>query len=374
MSAVSNAIDDEYEKRLAVVGAAIDLFKCYKVLNSTSGESILTIDFTLQKLDSYRKSITAIDVYNVEMWQQTCSTAQNSNLGEIFNHTSLYVLGNYNKIVAAENIKDVLNIDRNIPTFLGDNNYHDQKGSADFLFFIVTMLIIVDVMGSKVDLNTYCPGLKENVLNPYRSPIMHGVPLSPNFNVEAVGGNVSDFPYIKVNDYGEWSLLIPTIGYARGGDRCDRDEYKAKQYKNHDCSSSLVYWLGASHHFSTRHLVELHQFRCSSDEAPCGKTSKFEQMEQYLMPICSAELQGAKLYGAIFVVEYHDKTRHSGVLTGRLINDCIETLSYNRIFPFKEGLGYDSLCLNDFSAIYLFKEVSPSEGIIGSCGILEQLQ
>lgn len=369
MSLLQRAEIDERNRKEANNKAVESLLNCYKALNPDN----LFMDRSkiIAKLEDYIAIMKRVNDYN-KITTQTCTTAIHNRMEDIFNHTKNYVEKELDQLIEAFKTNDSFDHSIEHTPYLAN--------STNLLFLVVTLIASIDP--DHKNFNLLCGGEVDNVLNPRTSPILHGTPLSPNFNISGVGIDVSKFPFLYFDNMTDsHELLVPTVGYLYAGNRCDRADYKLKPYKNHDCSSSLVEWVGSREYFSSLDLLAFEQFYCNPTEnISCDRQSKFEQLTLYIKPFCrsydltlvqyisdSAVKEVIKQGSLIFVVEYHSQQRHSGLVKNVLDNGCLETLSYHQKFPYKEGLGYDYLCLEEVKNLYLFQG-RRQEGVIDTVG------
>jgi hypothetical protein len=302
----------------------------------------------MERLDHYNNKTT-----------QTCATAKNNRMIEIFNHTKTFIANNLDQINQALLLENPADLDSKAQVCLYDNNQ----------LLLLAVALIASIDNGEGKLNMLCSDAQfSNALDHLNSPILHGTKLDPNFNVSAVGTDLSNFPFLYYDNHTDnYKLLIPTVGYLYAGERCDPWGSKPlSSYKNHDCSSSLADWIGTSDYFSSMDLIGFASYSCGTS---CVKPNNYDVIAKHIKPICwGANTTLAKyIYhpftmavasaGLIFVAEYQSSQRHSGLVTNVYPDGCMLTLSYHH-YPFREGLGYDYLCLDAVKNLYLFHERS----------------
>ena len=127
-------------------------------------------------------------------------------------------------------------------------------------------------------------------------------------------------------------LMFFNLGYSFGGSRAD-SRYHNKELRTEDCSSCVAKWTKSDCAFTTSTMKLLFQNNCQKDNC-C------DHMKTKLLP------KGTSLDnimpGDIYVFQ---KGGHMGIVTQTINSTCFESLTYSRMMPTQEGLGYDIECL-----------------------------
>jgi hypothetical protein len=340
MSILRTVTRDMSERNQANVEAAQRLYSCYR-----AGGANITQHMLVKRIEHFACVMNDLDQY-IQKLSQQCTTGKNNNMLHIFLQTISFINASFVKIDAKSSIEEIL-----------DAQTTELFGNTKLLFFVVTMLGMLHLQYEDEDLLAWCPDLKD-IINPMVSPVLHATPLSPNFNISHIATDTKNFPFLYHQAETEsYYLTIPVIGYLYAGNRCDKHTVHSKVFNNHDCSSSLASWLGASYPFTTLLMIELNQYMCNSAGFDCRNIPILKQMSQYITPICDFNITNLKhASGLIVVAQYDDEHRLSGVVSeGELkSNNCLQIVSYNRQFPIKEGLDYWDVCPDELQALYLY--------------------
>ena len=337
----NKAISEEQNRRSASFREFKKLFELYaqKIATvSDIGKLQLTIK---QKLADLKTLITNITVAWKELPKASFPFKTNKN-SEILECANDY-LTKYGFVTLWDSMLENHPMVENEKTWLGVHN-NDYKGTS--IINCVQALTYITL----VELDEIENIKKLNIYNITSSPLIQTTALPPTATEHPLYYNFSQsfFFFKDHNSAAQGELMFFTLGYSFGGSRPDIRHHN-KEFRTEDCSSAVAKWLETNCSFTTHTLKSLFQDDCK-DKDPCCESTRTT-----LKPLGTT--LGEVAPGDIYVFQ---KGGHMGIVTEILNETHFETLSYTRVMPEIEGLGYteDSLLKRDYYFFGYKSEVS----------------
>jgi hypothetical protein len=204
---------------------------------------------------------------------------------------------------------------------------------------------------------------KLRIFNPLHSPNIQGTLLPNSENFKKAFADCLDWKYFASDNEG-FELLYFSNGYAYGGSFFD-DKYRDKEFKDEDCLTSLLKWLGCCHEFTKNELIEI----STADLADCAAGDEqnlfFNRLMRYLQPV--NDFSKVEKGDVFLYREYPNKESypllsiagHVGIVYEVNGPDCFSHISYSRRIPSIEGLVIEDedMLMHPYKKYMFFKAI-----------------
>ncbi|RST62524.1 hypothetical protein [Candidatus Aquarickettsia rohweri] len=224
------------------------------------------------------------------------------------------------------------------------------KGLDSYLNYIKIFYYSILNLVLKKDLFAFCN--ENKVLNLDYSANIQSTILPKNLDVDKLNFNIFEWKYFYKDEFSpsQGELLYFTNGYTFGGSS-ENVRYKLKKFRDEDCLTSILKWIGAEEDFDPTILPSFSTLDIEKyfDSYNNSQKSKFQDiLSKYMIPI--SNFSEAKV-GDIFAYrEYdiqseplkrnykHSISGHIGVISEIVNSVSFENISYSRHIPEVEGL------------------------------------
>ena len=161
------------------------------------------------------------------------------------------------------------------------------KGLDSYLNYIKIFYYSILNLVLKKDLFAFCNGNK--VLNLDYSANIQSTILPKNLDVDKLNFNIFEWKYFYKDEFSpnQGELLYFTNGYAFGGSSEDT-RYKLKKFRDEDCLTSILKWIGAEEDFNPKVLslfstLDIEKY--FDNYHNCQKSKFHDILSRYLIPI-----------------------------------------------------------------------------------------
>lgn len=237
---------------------------------------------------------------------------------------------NHGFVLSWEELMQIHPMPQNSKTWLGFHN-NDHKGTSAMNCVQAALYVTLTELGATQDIKD------AEIYDVTTSPLVQTTTLPTGAIQQPLYKNLTQsiFFYKDSLSPEQGELMFFNLGYSFGGSRAD-SRYHNKELRAEDCSSCVAKWTESKYPFitSTMKLLVQDNKSCLEDTWCHYANTKFYSK--------GTSLNENILPGDIYVFQ---KGGHMGIVVGVINSTCFESLTYSRVMPKQEGLGYDIDCL-----------------------------
>ncbi len=323
-STLNNAITEELKRRSAS-------FKEFKMLFDIYIKHIKTTDVTKLKKAVQNK---LLELKNLIF--QFTSSSQNlqgatypfkTNKNPKILECAYNFIGNHGFVLSWEELMHIYPMSPNSKTWLKLRN-NDHKGTSAMNCVQAALYVTLTEFGATQDIKD------AKIYDVTTSPLIQTTALPAETVDQPLYNNFTQSILFYKDELSpeQGELIFFNMGYSFGGSRID-SRYHKKEFRTEDCSSCVAKWISSECALTTYTMKLLFQDQCHEDQCCNHVKTTLKPKGTILKNIAPGDL---------YVFQ---KGGHMGIITDIMNNTCFESLTYSRVMPTKEGIGYDVECL-----------------------------
>lgn len=326
---LSRSVTEEQNRRKASFKEFKTLFDIYtKHIKTENTEKLKTT--ILNKLRELKKLISQFTASSESLTGSTYPFKTNKN-AEILNCAHNFI-AQHGFVTSWNQLMNIYPMSEESKTWLKLHN-NDHKGTSAMNCVQAALYVTL------TELNVVQELKDAQIYDVRTSPLVQTTALPSKATNQPLYSNVKQslFFYKDELSPSQGELMFFSLGYSFGGSRAD-SRYHDKEFRTEDCSSCVAKWTDSKYPFitSTMKLIVQDQKACSQDTWCCYANNKFY--------IKGTDLNNSVLPGDIYVFQ---RGGHMGIVANIINSTCFESLTYSRVMPTQEGLGYNIDCLTE---------------------------